>query len=233
VPVLLLLPLILIFIKDRNHVKTISLFILIFTCYQIILKIPLEYNEFDIINGKQNWTGKLLGIFFGLLTYSLLYRRLEPFNFLRFKQEPKALLKTVLASSIMICTGFFSYFDSPRNFDIEILAFQLTMPGFDEEIMFRGILLALLLTCLQDKIKIVEKTLGNPSIFIIAVLFGLAHGFSVTNSLEFRFEFYPFICTFVSGYVLSWITVESKSILFPVLSHNIVNFIQTLMRMIK
>jgi membrane protease YdiL (CAAX protease family) len=162
-----------------------------------------------------------------------LYQKLKPFNFLSFKQSKKALLKTILVSSILICIAFFSYFDTRIDFDIEILAFQLTMPGIDEEIMFRGILLALLLTCLQDKIRIKEKVFGNPSILIIGILFGLVHGFSVTDGLELRFEFYPFIWTSISGYVLSWITVESKSILLPILSHNMINFIQTLMKMIK
>lgn len=232
-PVLLLLPLIFIFAKDKNQIKTIVLFVLIFICYQILLKIPLEYKAFQIINGKRNWTGKLFGISFGLFTYLILYQKLKPFNFLRFKQDKKALLKTILVSSILICTAFLSYFDNRTDFDIEVLAFQLTMPGIDEEIMFRGILLALLLTCLQEKIRISEKTFGNPSVLIIGILFGLVHGFSVTDGLEFRFDFYPFIWTSVSGYVLSWITVESKSILLPIVSHNMINFIQTLMKMIK
>ncbi|KIC04072.1 hypothetical protein OA88_01125 [Flavobacterium sp. JRM] len=233
IPVLLVLPLMIIFIRDKNLLKTIGLFLLIFTCYQIILKVPIEYKVFQIINGKRNWTGKLLGISFGLLTYLLLYQKLKPFIFLRFKQEPKTLLKTILASSIMICIAFFSYFDSAKDFDIEILMFQLTMPGFDEEIMFRGILLGLLLTCLQDKIRMRERSFGNPSILIIGVLFGLVHGFSITNSFQLKFEFYPFIWTFVSGYIWSWVTVESKSILLPIISHNVTNFTQNLIRMIK
>ncbi|RKR09327.1 hypothetical protein C8C83_0951 [Flavobacterium sp. 90] len=233
VPVLILLPITFIFAKDKNQIKTIGLFVLIFICYQILLKIPLEYKEFQIISGKRNWTGKLFGISFGLLTYLLLYHKLKPFNFLRFKQDKKALLKTILVSSILICTAFFSYFDTRIDFNIEILAFQLTMPGIDEEIMFRGILLALLLICLQDKIRIKEKTFGNPGILIIGILFGLVHGFSITDGLEWKFEFYPFIWTSVSGYILSWITVETKSILLPILSHNMINFIQTLMKMIK
>jgi len=49
----------------------------------------------------------------------------------------------------MVCTSFFSYFDSAKEFDWETLIFQLTMPGFDEEIIFRAILLGLLLTSLK------------------------------------------------------------------------------------
>ncbi|WP_456314759.1 CPBP family intramembrane glutamic endopeptidase [Pseudomonas shirazensis] len=231
-PVLLLLPLIMIFTKDENQIKTIGFFLFIFICYQLILKIPIEYKELQFINGKRNWTGKLIGIFFGSVTYLLIYKKLQPFTFLRIKQDPNKLAKTILICSILIFTAFFSCFDSAKEFDTEILIFQLTMPGLDEEIMFRGILLALLLTCLKDKIKIGKRTFGNPCILIIGLLFGLVHGCSVSNKLELNFEFYPFIWTFIFGYIWSWVTVESKSILLPILSHNLTNFIQNLVRMV-
>jgi membrane protease YdiL (CAAX protease family) len=230
-PVLFILPLMLLLLKDKSQVKTIVLFTVIFILYQLILKAPKEFVALQVIKGQWNWTGKLLGILFGLLIYTVLKNKLKPFDFLRFKQDSKAFSKTIWAAVLMVCTSFFSYFDSPKELDWETLFYQLSMPGLDEEIMFRAILLGLLLISLKDKIKIGKWSLGNPGVLIIGILFGLVHALHFKSTIEF--EIYVFICTFLSGYIWSWITVESKSILLPVISHNLTNFLQNLLRMVK
>ncbi|WP_166921512.1 CPBP family intramembrane glutamic endopeptidase [Flavobacterium poyangense] len=230
-PVLVVLPLMLLFLKDKSQVKTIVLFAVIFILYQLILKAPKEFVSLQVIKGQWNWTGKLLGIIFGFILYSILKDKLKPFDFLQFKQNPKTFFKTMLLAFLMVCTSFFSYFDSVKEFNWETLLYQLSMPGLDEELMFRAILLGLLLTCLRDKIKMGKWTLGNPSILIIGILFGLVHALHFKNNI--KFESYIFFCTFLSGYIWSWVTVESKSILLPVISHNLTNFMQNLIRMVK
>ena len=115
------------------------------------------------------------------------------------------------------------------DFDTETLAFQLTVPGIDEEIMFRGILLGLLATSLQDKILF----LGNPSILITAILFGFMHALTLNENFTIDFEPIYFLQTFLAGYIWGWITIKSRSILLAILSHNLSNFFGTLSTMIK
>ena len=230
VPLLPLLPLTIFLIKDDRQIKTIGTFSLIFFSYQMILKLPIEFKELQIIQGKWNWTGKLFGILFGISSYLLLKYKLEPFTFLKLRQKAKSLKTTLLLTTIITCISLFAYFDTSKPFDIETLLFQLTMPGFDEEIMFRGVLLGLLLTCFKDKIIIGGKNFGNPSVLFIGLLFGLAHGLVVTDNLSIKLELYPFVWTSIVGYIWSWITVESKSILQPVLSHNLSNFITNIIK---
>lgn len=232
-PLLVLLPLTFFFLIDKRQIKTFGLFSLVFIFYQIILRLPVEFNELQIIHGKWNWTGKTFGIVFGLLAYLFLRQKLKPFDFLRFRQNPKTLKKTFLLTLIPVFTALFSYFGASKQFDMETLLYELTMPGFDEEIMFRGILLGLLLTCFKDKIIIKKRTFGNPSVLFVGLLFGLVHGIGVTNSNKLVFEIYPFLWTFIVGYIWSLIAVESKSILQPIISHNLNNFLQHFITMIK
>ena len=117
--------------------------------------------------------------------------------------------------------------------DRETLLYQLTMPGLDEEILFRAVLLGLLLTCLKENIKIGQFNLGSPSVLIIGLLFGLLHGLTLTNEFSLKFNSSYFLSTFVFGYVWSWITLKSESILQPVISHNVSNFMMYLIRMTK
>ena len=231
IPLLPLLPLTIFMVKDSGKMKTVGLFSLIFFSYQMILKLPTEMNELQIIQGKWNWTGKVFGVLFGILSYLLLRHKLSPFTFLQFRQKAKSLKTTWLLTIMITCTSFLAYFDTSKPFDIETLLYQLTMPGFDEEIMFRGVLLGLLLTCFKDKIVIGGKEFRNPSVLFVGLLFGLTHAFMITDNLGIKFEPYSFIWTSILGYAWGWITVESKSILQSVLSHNMLNFTTNIIRM--
>jgi membrane protease YdiL (CAAX protease family) len=232
-PLLPVLALAVFFVKDRKQYKTVGLFSLIFVIQQIVLKLPTKIYALQIIHSKWNWTGKLLGIALGLILYFLLRQRLKPFDFFRLKQNPKSFKTTLLITIVMTCFSFFAYFDTAKQFDAETLVYQLTMPGLDEEIFYRGILFGLLLTCLKDEIKINKMTFGNPSVLLIGLLFGLVHGLGIEDNFQFKFEPYPFIFTFINGYVWSWITLASRSILQATISHNLMNFVGNLIRMIK
>jgi uncharacterized protein len=232
-PLLPVLPLTIFFVKGKVHFKTIGLFSLIFILDQIILKLPLKIQKLQGIYVKWNWTGKIFGIAFGIIVYLLLRKKLKPFDFLRFNQDAKSLKKTLLITTIITCFTFFNFFGTSKEFDIETLIYELTMPGFDEEVMYRGILLGLLLTCFKDVIKIGKRTFGNPSVLFIGLLFGFAHGLGLDDNLKLKFDPYSFIYTFIPGYAWSWITMESKSILQATISHNMSNFIGHIIRMIK
>jgi membrane protease YdiL (CAAX protease family) len=193
----------------------------------------MQYTQLQIVSGQWNWTGKLLGIVFGVLVYIVLRKKISPYDFIKIQQGQQYFQKTIIATVLITCTAFFSYFDSSMAMDRETLLFQLTMPGLDEEIMFRAILLGLLLSCLKKNIKVGQINFGSPSILIVGLLFGLLHGLTLTDNFIFKFDFLYFISTFIFGYVWGWITVKSQSILQPIISHNVSNFISHLIMMTK
>jgi len=92
-PLLFVLSLTILFIKDKSQINTIALFSVIFIVNEIILHLPKEFMELQLIKGKWNWTGKLAGIIFGIFTYIILNDKLKSFDFLRFRQNPKTFLK--------------------------------------------------------------------------------------------------------------------------------------------
>ena len=233
-PILFIFPLTIFCLENKTQLKTIGLFVVIFVLYQILLVIPIEYKEFNFLKGKWNWTGKIYGIIFGLTMYFSLIKQFKQHKFLRIKQDNETLNKTIQLSLFpIIFMVLFSISLTSKEFNSETLFFQLTLPGFDEEIMFRAVLLGLLLTCLKDKILIGNYNLGNPSVLIIGLLFGLCHGVQVTKKLNIEFEIIPFISASSFGYIWSWIAYKSKSILQPVISHNLSNFFLNLIRMIR
>jgi uncharacterized protein len=232
-PILLTMPFMIIFIKDKSHFKTYGLFVIIFISHQVIVRLPMQYTQLQITHGQLNWTGKLFGIIFGVLVYIIIRKKISPYDFIKIEQRLQYIQITIIATVLTTCTAFFSYFDSSITMDREILLYQLTMPGLDEEIMFRAISLGLLLTCLKENIKIGQFNFGSPSILIIGILFGLLHGLTLTDSFSFKFDYLYFLSTFIFGYIWSWITLKSKSILQPLVSHNVSNFIGHLIKMTK
>ena len=107
--------------------------------------------------------------------------------------------------------------------------FQLIIPGIDEEIMYRGILLGILMNCINQKYALSNYF----SILIIAILFGLVHALRFTVNFSIGFNIFNFISISIIGYILGWITIKNKSIVLPILVHNMSNFFGVLATMLK
>jgi membrane protease YdiL (CAAX protease family) len=225
-----ILPFVLILLERNklNYIRVL-IFSLCFLAYPIILSLPNIY--IDFIKSSWNWDGKILGTIFGILCFFLFRKFFPKNNFFRLKQERKNI-KTVIIVSIgaIIFTGIRWLIFSKYKFDIETLLFQLTLPGIDEEILFRGILLGLLMSCLKDKIFFIKNT----SIIIMAVLFGLVHAIRIdVTSWSINFDLFSFILTGLYGYIFGWITVKTRSIILPIFVHNFANFFGYFVAMIK
>jgi membrane protease YdiL (CAAX protease family) len=106
--------------------------------------------------------------------------------------------------------------------------FQLIIPGIDEEIMYRGVLLGLLMTCIKDKICF-KNYIG---ILIIAILFGFIHAFQLNTVYSINFDWIYFLQTSFFGFVLGWVTIKSRSIVLPIIAHNLSNFFGVLVTML-
>ncbi|MHB1688116.1 MAG: CPBP family intramembrane glutamic endopeptidase [Ignavibacteriaceae bacterium] len=131
---------------------------------------------------------------------------------------------------VSVLIGFFA--SHKANFDFDTVMFQLTMPGIDEELAFRGIMIGLLSQILVDNITIKKLKFGNPSILITSTLFGLLHALNLDKNFNISFDLIIFLWTFSMGFVMGWVFVKSKSILFPIIIHNITNVIMVLIPML-
>ena len=107
------------------------------------------------------------------------------------------------------------------------------MPGFDEELAFRGIMVGLLVTILIPRITVGSINLGSPAVWVTAILFALIHAFTLDETWSVKFNVVYFSYTFLFGYIMGWMAIKTRSILMPVIAHNSVNFIGTLVTMLK
>ncbi|WP_158091380.1 CPBP family intramembrane glutamic endopeptidase [Tenacibaculum holothuriorum] len=190
---------------------------------QTVLILPLEFSSLNFIGGKMNWTGKLfsisLSVFF-LIFYKKYYLR---DYYINFKQN-KGSLKTGIVSILLlvIFASLLSLKAKPSSLNLEILSYQLTMPGLDEELAYRGIMLGLLSQILVPHISY-KKFKISPSILITSILFGLIHSLYLKDGFKLTFNSYYFCITFLTGFLQGYITHKTGSLLFAILGHNLYN----------
>jgi membrane protease YdiL (CAAX protease family) len=215
--------------KKLETLKVLGAFVIFFLINQISINLPFISSELQIYNWNSNWNwvGKIYTII-GSILFLILYRKypLKDY-FLTFKQENKFFKKGVLIIISLLILRTTQMFLAPTKvLNWETLFYQFSMPGIDEEIAYRGIMLGLLTKILKSKNLIL-----NSSVWITAILFGFAHGLSLTTEFTIAFNIQPFLITLIYGLIWGWITIKSGSILLALISHNLGNGIGNIIRM--
>ncbi|GET46676.1 CPBP family intramembrane glutamic endopeptidase [Capnocytophaga felis] len=229
--VALLLPFAILFLKEKSKISFIRLLIFVgcYMVYQLFIVLP-KILEFDIVESRWNWEGKALGVICGIGCYLFFRRYFRENDFFTIRQNKENFKPSlIVAVGVVLLSTVVWFLLGKSEFDVETLAFQISLPGVDEEIIFRGILLGLLASSLKEKTAFV----GNPSVLLTAILFGFMHGLTLDKNYAVDFDFIYFIQTAFAGYLWGWITLKSRSILLAILSHNFSNFLGTLATMIK
>ena len=166
-----------------------------------------------------NWMGKSLAAFGMLVVASLPMfgtRRVG----LTLSQRNG--IRAPLAVTLLLASLFF-YFavsDDSGPADLETIFFQWTMPGIDEELFYRGVLLVAMNEAFKSRISLLGAPIGYGGL-LTSLLFGLVH------SLEYAggFDFDPgsFAITALPSLILLWLRERTGSLLFPVAAHNVAN----------
>lgn len=207
--------------------KHIVLFVVYYTVYKCLLFLPILIPELKFIKSTWNWSGKTYAIIGSLIIYSIFSKEFINYHYITFKQNRNSLqakFKVIIILFIFtLILTLFSFGQSLEKF--EYLLFQFTLPGMDEEIAYRGIMLGLLSNTLRPKVYIGSFCIGSPALLITSVLFGLVHSFGIDNDWNFYQNWFEFINAFSIGLILGWMTIKSGSILMSILTHNLINTI--------
>jgi membrane protease YdiL (CAAX protease family) len=108
--------------------------------------------------------------------------------------------------------------------DAETLLFQAVVPGLDEELIFRGVLLALLDQAFLARWRLAGAELGWGTV-AVSLLFGAVHGVGFDSRWHLDLHLLSVAFTTMASLVYCWLRARTGSLLFPVLTHNASNFI--------
>lgn len=170
-----------------------------------------------------NWQGKLCA-----LALTLAVASLPAFGWrasgLTLRQNAGSLLPCAL-----VALGYAAVFTvmallRPNDpLTPETIAFQLTMPGLEEEAFYRGVLLLALDRAFPARLRFLGVDWGWGAI-LSSFLFGLAHAFAYADG-AFEFSWLAMLLTGGPALVAVWLRLRSGSIAWPVALHNFGNAI--------
>ena len=132
-------------------------------------------------------------------------------------------MTAVLAASFLALA---IYFGDGKPDDVDTIAFQWTMPGLEEELFYRGVLLLCLNEAFLGRRRILGADMGWGAL-LTSLLFSLIHGLGYDDGAV-EWDLISFLTTFVSGLILVWIRERTGSVVAPILGHNAGNGFSTL-----
>lgn len=172
---------------------------------------------------ERNWQGKLLALVGTLVIAALpafTWRRVG----LTLAQAPGSL-RAALPVLLIYCAFFtalaVAFPSEPES--REEIAFQLTMPGLEEEPFYRGILLFALDRAFAGRVRFLGVEWGWGAV-LSCMLFGLTHALGFSDG-GFSFDPIYMALTAVPSFIGVWLRLRTGSLLLPVAMHNFGNSI--------
>jgi len=224
---LILLPF---FAVARNANKNGSLIpvwysILIYLVCNILLYVTTVFSCF----GEQyNWTGKIAAF---IVLVGCIYfvpgcdKKHSGFTLQMEWTGARPILLICSAYLLVRVLLYWRSSEASATIHPESALFQATMPGLQEELLFRGILMGLLNQVLVKPVwKFAGSSFGWAAV-ITSILFGLEHGISLGAGFGIHINFFNFIRTALEGFLFSLLVLNTKSIFPAVIYHNVLNLI--------
>lgn len=223
---LIVVPLSLFFSRpvSRIQYRYLGAAFVIFGVSFVLLTLPFAFPGLYV--GHINWSGKTFSI---IVVYTIILSRKKSDparKFMTFAQRKGSfwrsltliLLLALFSAAVTISGGDQGHMPIHR----EILAYEATLPGLDEEAVFRAAFLGYMLAAARGKSVMTAWSVAGP-VLTSAILFGLIHALHVDTTLHMHFDIATFAITGAIGVGLAILMLDSGSILLPVVAHNLAN----------
>jgi uncharacterized protein len=225
--------------KCHQHLKLLALLLFVLFLDNLILVFVNQQPGLQIVlNGSCGpilllWSGKLYSVIASLFIAALINRTI-PLKTLGLTLEQKrgSLLPGIVVMLLAALAAFWigSGWDK-LGFSLVCLIYMAVMPGLNEELVYRGLLLGILDHILPPRWNFLGAKIGWGAC-LTSLIFGLLHGFWVSPDLTFHFQWYPVLFSSASGFLFAWQKERTGSLLIPFLTHGMVDFCIGLARMI-
>jgi membrane protease YdiL (CAAX protease family) len=216
--------------RDRKKTVAAAMTATLFLSDVILVYLPLSYGAQGM---AWAWQGKIFETAFFLFIVFIMKLRSQAA--LLMPEQAKWIPIGILLGFLYSTGDFWRFFTGtfePRRSDLNVISYELTMPGIAEELSFRGVMLGILDEAFGRPVKILGESFGVGTLATI-VLFYMGHGviFDEHWHLAMNFEMIPdFLCF---GFLMCWLRYKSGSILPCVLVHNINNGIGFILSAIR
>ena len=190
------------------------------------LALTLPKATFGLHTGHWNWVGKAIAVLTSASWLAALRLPTKEVG-LALPKHAEIWCASLVGIAILIAidAGVCAFYPTSA-FNLEDIAFQATMPGLDEELAYRGILLALLIRGFSHDIPD-QRSIVLAGV-VVTIQFGLMHIVRVQGwHVGFKIEVESVFPT-IAGCIFLWLRLRTQSVLVPILEHNMVNVSDTL-----
>jgi len=172
---------------------------------------------------RWNWTGKAISTLVTLAAAWAILRHDRAEAGLTLRQAPGSLGPAVLATGLLCALAWAceAMLADGRDLSGERLAFQALMPGLDEELFFRGLLLAALTRAMPDRWRLLGAPVG-PAGLIVTFIFAVGHGVGWADG-RLTVDLPAFALTGALGAGLLWLRQRTGGVVAPIIAHNLIN----------
>lgn len=181
----------------------------------------------DVVGGTWNWQGKLTA-----LAATIAVAALPAFGLRQVGltlSHTSGSMRAAAPVAAAYC-GFFvviALLFPAEPASAEDVAFQLTMPGLEEELFYRGVLLFALDQAFRGRKRFLSVDWGWGAV-LSSMLFGLTHAFGYSDG-AFSFDPATMALTAIPSLIAVWLRLRTGSLLLPVLLHNFGNTLSLIM----
>jgi len=143
--------------------------------------------------------------------------------------QNKGSLKPVIITGgivLLVTTGSAMLVATTPNIALENLLFQATMPGLDEELFMRGLVLLLFHQAFGKGLVVWGAQTGW-GLWLAVTIFSLLHGITLQSG-ELAVNLWAILGTGFMGFVLTWMREITGSLVAPILFHNVSNIARAL-----
>ncbi|MDR3528050.1 MAG: CPBP family intramembrane metalloprotease [Rhizomicrobium sp.] len=180
-----------------------------------------------------NWGYKVFSLAFGLMFAIILidsgkFRSRE--LGLSFLQAPGTgrMLLTVILPCLVLLVVLPAMPRGAKDHSLETVLFQATMPGLTEELAFRGLYLALFDRMFTARFRVFGAELGYGAI-ATSLVFAMAHVVRFDAHFIPQVAIVPGITMTLFALFMVWVRCRSRSLVLPVMLHNLGNTIPYIM----
>lgn len=172
---------------------------------------------------RWNWQGKLLETTWPLLLAALVPGISLASLGVTSRLRPGWLKPTILALALALALPAVYFLLGAREaLNREAWAFQLTMPGIAEELVFRGVYQSLLNRVFGKPWRFLNAEFGW-GLIITAVLFAAGHVFSADRELHLHIALAAGVGPLIGSFIAGWIRERADSIWPGAVGHNLSN----------
>ena len=198
----------------------------------------LALNDFMLVRGyglfpsilphaNWNWQGKALALVSTLIVASSPAFGWRRVGFTVSQRGEGQVAIASVVTVVLVLLVILALILPNEPLDPETAAFQMTLPGLEEEAFYSGILLYALNQAFPARVHFLGIEWGW-GVLLTAGLFGLAHAFRFSGG-AFHFDGAAMLWTAGPATIAYWLRLRTGSILLPVVLHNFGNSIGLLL----